>query len=863
MSEQPKPARRSESARQNFRRKVAMTMAILFIGANEGPMLVALAMPSVFFKVGAGVSNIPLQASAFNAPGFGGLSNAINLATGNVYLGMDGMSMNNTLGANDETTNTVGGSGWNVTARKRLQGYSKTMAASPASFTLASGDGSAYVYSKKTLVAADWTNAPSWIKRYQTLPDLNTATFIYASQPRVGTQYSSEWIVLRMRGSGATATNIAHHYDQSGNRTSFFNDGEYADYAQSRAEQFRGAKYNTDPEGEVTTAKTEITYTALNSGRISKIKDAWGRVTTYEWDTVNGVVNAINYLLRTETDNTTWTKRTEFLYTVIGTQRLVSSTIYKAGDGLGATVSRKFDFEYVSQNGKVLLWKARRPVLGGGAGLYQETVYTYDTSSRVTQVTQTGEPNTVYAYNAGGNTYSNGIEVIVAQGTGCTSSGVAITCTDVNRKEVRNYFDTSSQLMVKRERNYNPYNAANTSISTTTGIQPESWLQTSYEYYGAGTNAQGSTKAVVLPSGRREEFDYNVAGQVIEQRTLTLNTANALVNERTRQMTYDTENIQRLDRLVGTSGTRDGVAYAYGNKEIKTYVDIAQIPAVSVNSQAFSVVGYSVNEYWDGSEKFREITNYDEYGRTTQVERATAGGASSIRKTTFAFGDGTGKPITYPDANGLPVTNPAVIANAVQYGNMVTSSTLTSANTDTVVKTIVYDALGNPNKVTVTNGVTVDWSGSTQTRLTHQTLMSTNGFGQGVWKQVQTTGAVAADNRIAQRTMNTYYTTGELDASWNGTPANVTDYRYVNTTGNSDIGRMNAVVKGVGASGGITAAHETTTFGFDLFGRVSSQVKDGFTTSFVYAGPTGTNHRTWWGHQGVHVPPEWCRQLHP
>ena len=184
-------------------------------------------------RPGAGVSRLPLNITAFDAPGFGEVADAINLASGNVYIAMDGLSRNSLLTLGDEQVNTVGEGSWNLVERLRLQGFSASLTVAPSSFRLASGDGSGQTFSK---VTPDFSSAtlPSWVRRYQ--PKSTVA--YYRNLPTAGTQYAEEWLVLDLSTSG----NRAYYFAHDGSRSEFKNNGEYPDSVQTLHQQYLGAK---------------------------------------------------------------------------------------------------------------------------------------------------------------------------------------------------------------------------------------------------------------------------------------------------------------------------------------------------------------------------------------------------------------------------------------------------------------------------------------------------------------------------------------------------------------------------------------------------------------------------------------------
>jgi hypothetical protein len=113
------------------RRKLALGLASVYLGSLISPWAVVAASPSIFFSPNQGASRLPLEVGAFNAPGFGEVEDAINLATGNVFLSVDAISHNNTdpVQRDSETKDPVAGN-WNMSSRLRLDGFSNKMVVS-------------------------------------------------------------------------------------------------------------------------------------------------------------------------------------------------------------------------------------------------------------------------------------------------------------------------------------------------------------------------------------------------------------------------------------------------------------------------------------------------------------------------------------------------------------------------------------------------------------------------------------------------------------------------------------------------------------------------------------------------------------
>jgi YD repeat-containing protein len=807
--------------RQHRRRLMTIVLCGLFLAGSNGPLFLAAAAPQLFFRPGAGVSRLPLGVSSFGAPGFGQLEDAVNLANGSVYVSTSEISRNN-ISTAVESVNSIGNGGWNLSSRLRLSGtagaFSKAWTAAPATMTLGVGDGSVLNFGKVTVPNLAWFNtAPSWIQRYKGSSDavpVVAGFSLYSINPQAGTQYNQEWVVLKI---GASSTSVAHYYSGSGTRSTFFNDGEYTDDIQDLYQQYRGAKYNNDPEGTLPwtgttgTPKTEITYTSLNSGLISKVKDEWGRVTTYEWNTTNKTLNKINYLLRTETDNTSFARQAVFTYILLNAQQLVSNVTYNAPDGRGGSMQRQYGFNYALQTtGRVVLSSTNELSLGIR---WKSTFYTYDAIDRLQTVSSVAgttisgpklEPDITYTYNSGGNSVlPNTTEITIIQGSSA----------DVNRKESRFYFDpTTSQLLKKRVRDYNPWAAGQTawfSYSPT-----EKWLETGYSYF-----ANGSTQNIVYPSGRKDSYTYDAAGNVSQVQ----NYKDATTLERSKTFTYDRDNRQTLSSTPAVSGTRDGVNYSYSLVDQQTV--FTDYSFAHTSGQVFTVVNkVSQRTLVASTERSRIESTIDELGRVTESIRSSTG--LPDKKITLSYYAGTTFYPWIPTAAGSYVASTLA---AKQYGDLVAGSTDSTHST-----AYQYDELGHANIENRTSSISSDnqqyggFQGS-EYRKDRVTMSGWNGFDQPVFQYVYEYG------RDASKKQMYYYGTGEADWSWDARPENVTDYRYDASMTSADFGRLIGVVKGDGATGSITTQRSSSTSTFDTFGRVATNTIDAVnTTTLTY-----------------------------
>lgn len=418
-----------------------LTIAAFTIG-TFGQSIQALAAPQNFARPGAGISRMPIEVMAFNAPGFGEVSDAINLANGNVFVSADSVARNNLLTAGTDETTSLFGSNWNMTPRLRLSmtpAFSNNLnsvSGMPSTLTILSGEGSSQVFQKldqelkteqiwnpatqqnvpKSVLTHKWStdpillSAPHWIKRYsgynKATYENNFGTVIYRNQPRVGTKYSDEYVVVVVKPWGNT---VAHYYDHSGTRYSFQYGGVYPDRIQTLDQQYRGAAmidtYGItgleEGEGNApnTAPRTDIWYATYGSGRIAAVQDEYKRRTYYEWNADN-TLKAI-YMLATTAYTVpinytgaggakeTARRMVEFTYKDVGSPavKAISTIKFSAYSGLGGNwnfstgsnvISRTFEFDYTPQNGRILLSGIRRPILGGSK--FIETRYGYDTT---------------------------------------------------------------------------------------------------------------------------------------------------------------------------------------------------------------------------------------------------------------------------------------------------------------------------------------------------------------------------------------------------------------------------------------------------------------------------------------------------
>jgi YD repeat-containing protein len=418
--------------------------------------------------------------------------------------------------------------------------FSRNWAAFPPSLTLALGEGSSLVFGKvdtSAWTATTWSQNPSWIQRYKSVAQ----TSLYRLQAQAGMQYTPQWIVLRIPVA-AGGQSVAHYFDQAGNRSTFMTDGPYVDFTQTLHQQYRSAilvppvpdgKLVTDWTTGAATAgpMTEISYVntgnaqAANTtdGMISKIKDEWGRVNTYVWDTTNKVLNQINYLVQDANETTSPAQRIDITYdiTTIPNQRLVSSVVYTTWDGksvptatagvrANGNISRTKWFTYTrsTTTGQALLATVGQQV--AGTNRVDTTYAYYDTGTYIDQiksVTKPGEPVVNYTYGVSDEFKGRQITIKQALVT------VDTTYTAEYYKQSEYHYDILGRLRKKRIRDYNPYVALNSWIPVAYNPK-EKWLEWQYAYYN-----NGSTALTIEPSGKTTYYTYddqgNLKGQAV------------------------------------------------------------------------------------------------------------------------------------------------------------------------------------------------------------------------------------------------------------------------------------------------------------------------------------------------------------
>ncbi|WP_184117665.1 RHS repeat domain-containing protein, partial [Deinococcus metallilatus] len=650
----------------------------------------------------------------------------------------------------------------------------------------------------------------------------------FISKPQASVQVDETWLVQAPVTplGGGSARNIVYYYDHSGNRTAFYGDGEYADFTQTPHEQYRALKFQGDEMGYGPAApKTEFTYTAPGNGHLAKVRDSWGRVTTYTWDEAAGVVVAVNMLLQDENDNNSWMRRIEYAYEVVGNQRVVTYMAFRTYDGRGNRIGRWFDLNYrLGTNNEVLLYQLIRPSLAGnvegtlGEGGGKTTTYTYDSQNQVIRTSTPGEPDTTFSY--GQSTADTG------------AGGPRVTQQQGDRVTVYE-FSPEGWLRNRSVRHFNPVRGVDQDPrnSIWNGLNTMSWY-----------DAAGHLLAQNLPSGMQLQYTYDRHGNRITEAVYP-NAVNWAPTppagyERLTEYTYDNDNRLTRETQVARSGqgkagylgTASDASFSYGSVE-KRYT-YGQHDPVQSSTGPFTAVRLVAEDLYVAGELRRQFhTALDVYGRTTNTVLFLNG--SPYKTVDYSYyGDGAYVGLVYPSSMTTPKTDGRTYdrdKSVRQYADQVSAKVSNGVRTE-----YLYDEYGNVARELLPTAHTYAWDNGVAKNAQRHHWWMYNGFGQPVWESMwEYLPEKDSWPQLISRQW-AYYASGELDASWEGTPDRVTDYRYYMDEANR--GRLAAKVTGVGSSNafGVNTPHETINYTYDGYGRPNATNVDGFTTTLTY-----------------------------
>ena len=447
---------------RDYRRAASYFLSLVLLTGQMSLFAVAYAQSQSYVRGGAGVSRLPLGVMAFDSPSFGMVTDAINLASGSLFVDSFTATHNSVLTERDDRQNFF--ADWNLAPKMRLEGFNPEWATAPDGISVASGDSSRLSYRKVERASIDWGSVPTWIARYQS----DAKAVLYRSRLEKASQSTESWVVVQP----IETRYIAHLYQSDGTRVTFFKDGEFADYLQDLSQQYRSAKAG-DVHGLSTTApRTEMTYLDAKEGQLSEIRDEYGRTTKLFWDQSRGLLNEVRQLVTDGKQN--GQNQIKFSYDNFNGQNALTQVTFVTDDGYGQQSSRWMKMEYQSSGGRLLVKKLLRQSLDSNETL--TTTYDYDAQNRLTKVAETGLPDTVYNYV----TSAGGQKVEVTQGN-----------------KLQTYqFNSAMQLEARTQLDRNPDGQ-------------EKVLTWKYTYDEAGR-----TRSVVEPTGLTTVLSYDERGNV-------------------------------------------------------------------------------------------------------------------------------------------------------------------------------------------------------------------------------------------------------------------------------------------------------------------------------------------------------------
>ncbi len=453
-------------------------------------------------------------------------------------------------------------------------------------------------------------------------------------------------IALATSGSPA----LTYAYDGNGNLTNvaklvqrspavYENTG----YAYTNTSFIYNVTAVTDPRG-VTAQRFEYD----SSGRLLKLYDAFGRYTSYVYDTVN--------------------------HKQIVTDRIGNSTVqnFTAAGELSSLQDA-----------------------GGGV-----TTYTYDAQGRkISEVNALGQ-TTTYAYDA-----NNGVTGVTNE-TGNTSSatydgyGQPLTMIDARGYGTTNVYDANGNLLLVNNAlgaiTAYGYDALGDQIAITNGLGTTVQTVTLNQY-----NEFGDATNTIDALGNATAFTYDLNGNKLTQ--TTMRTASSGTQTLLTQWTYDAEN--RIIQGVEADGFTNKISYNGIGKQSQVISKLGR-----TTSYYYDAIGLLTNTtYADGlfetisyNAEGKKISNTDRGGHTTSYNYDAL---SRLVLTTYADGNYTRN--GYDSAGRLKSSTQVWIISGGGMSPPVTSELLTSYSYDAAGRrvavtnalnqgtTFAYDANGN------------------------------------------------------------------------------------------------------------------------------------------------------------------------
>jgi YD repeat-containing protein len=660
----------------------------------------------------------------------------------------------------------------------------------------------------------NFAQAPSWIAaRYA---GLGSRVNYYVTKPQASLQVDESWLVTYPLPNGRM---IAHTYDHSGNRTTFYSDGEYADFSQTPPQQYRSAKNQADANGLSAAApKTAYRYTALNNGHLANVRDEWGRSTNYVWDESNATLTSVDMLLQDDADTNSWARQIKYTYAIANNQWVATSVSFNTYNGRGRAaadrINRITTLSYrVGANGATLLETVKRPSRQGSVDGLRTTTYAYDTSNRVTSATTDGEVKVTYDYSsANDNQGADGAKVVMTQGD----------------KQTTYEYTAQGSLRNKYVKDANVFGGSTCELNAACLGAPYTLLRWTQYWY----DPAGRVVALNLPSGEQHQYLYDHHGNQLQDSTYAApqTWADPAPAGATRSVktTYNLDN-QPLSIITPALSGKTSHPIDLAQQASYNYQDLKHLLGyetykASAENQTFQSLFHSIDNVHVGLPVRWGVHRYfDDSGRLTRQERQGVG----IQTTSYTY-----KPVgstnrnVVADASGDP--DWATARTLRTYGDQIEAS-----DRDGQTEEYAYNEYGDTIWTLAGNAFVSDWNGTAPHQKVRQSLATYNGFGQQTWQFVYSHTLNQQDGLPETKRGWTYHSSGELDASWDTTLTNITDYQYA-PAGTSEAGYLKAKISGLGSGGDVTTARQSASYRYDTYGRLSASVLNGFTTQYGY-----------------------------
>ncbi|WP_221090939.1 polymorphic toxin-type HINT domain-containing protein [Deinococcus aquaedulcis] len=268
--------------------------------------------------------------------------------------------------------------------------------------------------------------------------------------------------------------------------------------------------------------------------------------------------------------------------------------------------------------------------------------------------------------------------------------------------------------------------------------------------------------------------------------------------------------------------------YTYG--EVQKSISFNRHEPANVGGQVVSANSLiSETRYDNGALRRTFVTGLDVYGRVSYTNLYRSGDAGAYKSVSYGYhGTGALYDLVYPSTMAvMPYDRQKAVK---QYGDQVATKV-----SNGVTSSYGYDEYGHQVREYTTRAHVYKWDGATAHYADRNYWKMHDGFGQPVWESLW---ELQTDSGAWVHLVNrqwAYYSTGELDASWDGSPQNVTDYRYAGS--GTNLGRVTEIVTGIGTTNalGVATPRKTTAIGYDAYGRPNSTIVDGqFETKTKY-----------------------------